>query len=106
VFVLDTLTGVLRGARLNNQTGTFTQHWVHNVAADFQVTFKNPEFDISVGTAQLTAAGSQPARGVIYIGEKTTGVVAAYGFRVPRGNGNVAPLELIRLSNFRFRPQV
>lgn len=105
VFILDHLTGILRGGRLNNQTGSFSHQFLHNVAADFQVAAgeRNPEFCIVSGSVQLNAVGNQPARGAIYIAEKTSGVVAAYGFPLPRGRGANGFLPMNRIDNFSFR---
>ncbi|MEO2033362.1 MAG: hypothetical protein ABGZ35_14895 [Planctomycetaceae bacterium] len=105
VFILDHLTGILRGGRLNNQTGTFTHQFLHNVAADFQVDLGggSPDYCIVSGSAQLNSLGNQPSRGAIYIAEKNSGVVAAYGFALPRGRGAAGLLPLNRLDNFSFR---
>ncbi|MCH2200783.1 MAG: hypothetical protein MK102_02340 [Fuerstiella sp.] len=105
VFILDHLTGILRGGRLNNQTGTFTHQYAHNIAADFQTNRgqTNPEYCIVSGTTQLNGQGNQPARGAIYVAEKNSGVVAAYSFALPRGPGINRLLPLVRLDNFSFR---
>ena len=105
VFILDHLTGILRGGRLNNQTGTFTHQYVHDIAADFQADRgqTNPEYCIVSGTTQLNAQGNQPARGAIYVAEKNSGVVAAYSFALPRGRSVNGLLPLRRIDNFSFR---
>ena len=105
VFVLDHLTGILSGGRLNPQTGTFSHQYRHNIAADFQVPpgQKNPEYCIVSGSAQLNTRGNQPSRGAVYIAEKNSGVVAAYGFALPRGLGSEGALPMSRIHNFRFR---
>ena len=105
VFILDHLTGILRGGRLNNQTGTFTHQYVHDVAADFQSNLgqTTPEYCIVSGATQLNGQGNQPARGALYIAEKNSGVVAAYSFTLPRGRGASGLLPLIRIDNFSFR---
>ena len=105
VFILNHLTGILRGGRLNNQSGRFTHQYVHNVAADFQVreTQRNPEYCIVSGPAQLNAVGNQPSRGAIYIAEKNSGAVIAYGFAMPRGPGVAAPMPLMKIDFFNFR---
>lgn len=105
VFILDHLTGILRGARLNNQTGTFSHQYMHNVAADFQVGLGggSPEYCIVSGSAQFNSRGNQPSRGAIYIAEKNSGVVAAYGFVMPRGLGVDGLMQMNRIDNFSFR---
>lgn len=105
VFVLNHLTGVLRGAALNNATGTFTHHYVHNVAADFQsaVATPEPKYAIVSSFATFQSSGNaQPANGVIYIGELSSGAVIAYGFALPRGRGQAAPVGMTKLDYFQF----
>lgn len=110
VFVLNHLTGVLRGAALNNTTGTFTHHYIRNVAADFQTAAATPEpkFAIVSASANLRSSGtSQPANGVIYIGELSSGAVIAYSFNLPRGNRPVpGPLEVVKMDFFTFAESV
>ncbi len=106
VFVLDHLTGVLRGGWLNSRSGTFSHNYLRNVAADFQVNPATPEpkYAIVSGMTNLQGAGgNQPANGVIYIGELTSGAVIAYGISMPRGNGAAGPLEIVRIGGFPFR---
>ena len=108
VFVLDHLTGILRGGFLNNQTGIFSHQYVYNVAADFQVNAGSrnakTKYAIVSGRANIGAAGrNQPAHGVVYVAEKNSGSVIAYGFGMPRGRGSAAPLPVQRLAYFNFR---
>ncbi len=105
VFILDHLTGILRGGRLNNQTGKFAHQYVHNVAADFQVAVgqRNPEYCIVSGPVQLISRGNQPSKGAIYIAEKNSGAVIAYGFALPRGRGVPVPMSLTKIDFFNFR---
>ena len=109
VFVLDHLTGVLRGGVVSNQTGGFAFTYARNVAADFQVNPATPEPKYSMvgGPIQLRASGgNQPANGVLYVAELTSGGVIAYGFSVPRGRGSAVPMELVRIDGFAFREPV
>jgi len=106
IFVLDHLTGVLRGGVLNAQTGQFSFTYLHNVAADFQLNPATPEpkYSIVGGPASLRASGGNtPANGVLYVAELTSGAVIAYGFAAPRGRGAAAPLPLFRIDGFSFR---
>jgi hypothetical protein len=105
VFILDHLTGILRGGRLNSGTGSFTHHYLRSIAADFQVRAgqKSPEYCIVSGSAQFNAGGNQPARGALYVAEKTSGAVIAYGFGLPRGRGNGGPMPLTKIDFFNFR---
>lgn len=109
VFVLDHLTGVLRGGVLNQQTGGFATTYLHNVAADFQINPATPEpkYSIVGGPATMRAAGGNlPASGVIYVAELTSGGVLAYGFAAPGRRGGGAPLPLVRLDGFSFREAI
>lgn len=109
IFVLDHLTGVLRGGLLSAQTGGFTFTYLRNVAADFQINPATPEpkYSMVAGPLNLRASGgNQPANGVVYIAELTSGVCIAYGFAQPRGRGSAVPLEMVRLDGFQFREAV
>ncbi|MCA9050460.1 MAG: hypothetical protein KDA89_17105, partial [Planctomycetaceae bacterium] len=88
VFILDHLTGVLRGAYLNSQAGGFSHTYLRNVAADFQLNPSTPEpkYCIVSGNANVTGGrGNQPANGLVYVAELTSGTVVAYGFTKPQG---------------------
>jgi hypothetical protein len=102
VFVLDHATGIMRGGQLNNTTGVFSHQFVHNVGADFEVPAGEqiPSYVVVSGSAQTRGQGAQ---GAIYIAEKNSGVVAAYGFLQPRGRGSLSPAQMVRLSAFNFR---
>lgn len=109
VFILDHLTGILRGGVLNAQTGGFSHTYLRNVAADFQVNPATPEpkYSLVGGPINLrSSGGSQPANGVLYVAELTSGAVVAYGFAQPRGRGAAGPLELMRIDGFSFREAV
>ena len=104
VFVLDFLTGQLKGAVLT-KTGRFTHFYVRNIAADFQVNpDATPHYAIVTGNAQLPSQGrSTWATGVIYVAELTTGRVAAYGFPFNEANRAVPAVALAPLDRFQFR---
>jgi len=109
VFVLNHLTGVLSGSAINVQTGKFGYSFLHNVAADFQTSIKTPEpkYAIVSGTANLRATGAgQPAFGVIYIGELSSGGVIAYGFQRPNTRNVGAVMPLVKLDYFKFSESV
>ncbi len=106
VFILDHLTGILRGGVLNSQNAKFTHTYLRNIAADFQLNPATPEpkYSIIGGPVNLrSSGGNQPANGVLYVAELTSGAVAAYGFAIPRGRGSAEPRELVRLDAFAFR---
>ena len=108
VFVLDFLTGSLRGAVLSNQSRGFQAVWEANVLADLtkSVTVlnvkikaennvrikkglparpevqvpQNPRFMLVTGLTDMRrgAARLRPSRSAIYVAEATTGMVLAY----------------------------
>lgn len=109
VFVLDHLTGNLRGGVLSDQTGKFAFTYFRNVAADFQVNpaTPDPKYAIVAGPMDARGAGgAQPAKGVVFVGELTSGSVIAYGFAQPRGRGSAVPLELVPLDRLVYREAV
>lgn len=106
VFFLDFLTGNLRG-RVLNRVGAFTIFYEHNVMQDLQIAAgKNPRFLMVTGTANLQRRGGsmQLGQSVLYVGEVTTGNVAAYA--IPWNNAarnaarpiqqNVVPLDMTK----------
>jgi hypothetical protein len=102
VFVLDHLTGVMRGGFMGNN-GTFTHQYTYSVAADFRVNPATPEpkYVIVSGEVNLRASGqAQPARGMLYVGELTSGAVIAYAFTMP---SNRTPPVISKQSFFQFR---
>lgn len=105
IFVLDFLTGTLRGAVLNEQNATFTQFYLRNVAQDFQVDpKKEPHYAIVTGVANINARpGFQAANGVIYVAELSSGKVIAYGFPYVVSRIPLPPVQLIPLSTLQFR---
>ena len=104
VFVLDFLTGQLKGAVLG-KVGRFTHFYYRNVAADFSVDpSATPHYAFVTGTAQLTSQGRVTmASGVIYVGELTSGKVVAYGFPYNDTNRVMAPVPLSPMHTFPFR---
>ena len=85
VYVLDCLTGELRGAALSKQNAKFNAFFVGNVAHDLNVDqAKNPRYMMVTGIADLVRVGGAriaPSKSILYVGEITTGKVAAYGIR-------------------------
>ena len=109
VFVLNHLTGVLTGSSINVQTGKFGYSYLHNVAADFQTAAKTPEpkYAIVSGPANLRSSGGvQPAVGIIYIGELSSGGVIAYGFPRPNARNAGTVMALVKLDYFKFSESV
>jgi len=109
VFVLNHLTGVITGGVLYNQTGKFGYRFLHNVAADFQTSAKTPEpkFAIVSGIVNLRDTGGiQPAFGVIYVAELSSGAVIAYAFARPNTRNVGAVMPLVKLDYFKFSESV
>lgn len=104
VFVLDFLTGQLRGSVMDPRTGKFTVLYARNVAADFQVNPNEPgTYAIVSGRTNLTAQGGfQPASSCIYIAELTSGKVVGYSF--PAKGPRAA--ALMPMDAFQFREAV
>jgi hypothetical protein len=107
VFVMDFLTGQLKGAVLA-KTGRFSHFYYRNIAADFQVDpAATPHYAIVQGNAQLPSQGRLTmATGVIYVGELTSGKVLAYGFPYNDTNAPVGPFPLAPMDTFAFRDAV
>ena len=109
VFVLNHLTGVLTGAAIYPQSGKFGYSFLHNVAADFQASSKTPDpkYAIVTGPVSLrSTGGAQPALGVIYVGELSSGGVIAYGFQRPNSRNVGTILNLVKLDYFKFAESV
>lgn len=104
IFVLDFLTGQLTGAILNNKTGTFTYRCSRSIANDFKVDPKaEPHYAIVTGSANLPNKGNaNPASGVIYIGELSSGQVICYSFPY-RFTNRPTVVPLTKLAWFPFR---
>lgn len=103
IFVLDFTTGRLLGAAYNTQTGSFTHSYARNVAADFKVA-EGAQYVIVPGLANLrTTAGGPPARGVLYIGELTSGLVSMYAFPYVQSARQLPPQQLQLLAQLPWR---
>jgi len=105
IFVLDFLTGSLKGAVMNRQAGAFTSFYFRNLAADFQLDpKKEARWSIITGQAQLAArGGASPAQSVIYVGELTTGKINCYGFSWRETPRPTPPQPLTPVAMFPFR---
>lgn len=108
IFLLDSITGELKGAALN-QKGAFTTLFSANVAAGLQLdATAKPRYLLVSGNANFRGGASgnaRPASSVLYVAEMTSGKVVAYG--IPWSNQRLAgnfPLQLI--GGFSFRGDV
>ncbi len=111
VYVLDVVTGELKGGVLNVRTGRFmTAYTYSNVAKDVGADgVKNPHYLMVTGEAQQTqgyGGNGRIGRSVLYIAESNTGTVACYAapWSPARATAtNVASASLIYLDHFQFR---
>ena len=105
VFVLDFLTGQLQGGVLNGKAGKFQYTYNRNIAGDFNIDPNaEPHYAIVAGRANLTNTGRvQPAQGVVYIAELSSGRVAAYMFPYSASNRASAMVPMVPLDSFPFR---
>jgi hypothetical protein len=107
VYVLDTVTGNLKAAVLNLQTGKFMSFFEHDVKNDLAVSVKNPKYLMVTGAADLRRGlAGQIGSSVLYVAEVTSGQVAAYGMPWTSGRANMAaPFKgpFILLDGFKFR---
>ncbi len=106
VYLLDFITGDLRGAVLGINTRTFLTVYQHNVSADFG-NVKNPKYLMISGTADVRRQMAVPIGGsVIYIAEMTSGRLACYAVPWVPGRSNFnTPLksDFLLLDGFKFR---
>ena len=112
VYILDVVTGELRGGVLNIRSGRFTTGYSYsNVAKDLQADgVKNPKYLMVTGEFQTTqgfgGANGRVGRAVVYIAETNSGNVAAYA--VPWTSGRLAAANPVKatmqlLDVFQFR---
>lgn len=106
VFVLDFLTGTIRGAVLNEQSSQFTQFYYRDLAQDFKVDpKKEPSYAMVTGVANINARpGFQASNCVIYVAELSSGTVAAYSFPYTVARVRLPPVQMVVLDTFPFRP--
>lgn len=110
VFVLDFLTGRVWGGALGrsgNRSG-FLQIYHRNVADDFKINPNaEPFYAISTGTADIpNVSGVQYASSVLYVGEMTSGKVAAYAIPFRITNRKIPVQPMIPVDFFSFREAI
>ena len=105
IFVLDFLTGSLKGAALNIQTGKFTTFYYRNVAQDFRVDPKvEAHYSIVSGMGAMAGhAGYAPASSVLYVGELRSGRIICYSFPVRNSPIPLPAIPLVPIDVFQFR---
>lgn len=110
IFFLDYLTGDLKGAALNPNTGKFTAFFGANVANSLGVDItKNPRYLLVSGIANFRRGNGngQLGNSALYVGELTSGKVVAYGIPWLRAARNAAMqptvVPLLPLDSYQFR---
>jgi hypothetical protein len=106
IFVIDYLTGQVKGGMVNPRMGKFTNFYFRNVAADFNVDPKaEPHYAMVSGTRgqNIGQAGRTLAAGTIYVAELTSGKVVAYTFPYVELRQPAAPVQMTPMDTFQFR---
>ena len=104
IYVLDSLTGDLKGAVLNPSTRKFGVIYEYNILKDFAAAgVKSPKFMMVTGDMDpRRGVGKVPlGRDAIYVYESSSGTMAAYG--VPWGQGVPAASPFVPLDRMKFR---
>jgi hypothetical protein len=112
VYILDVVTGEIKGAALNIRNGHFvTAYTYSNIAKDLNADgVKNPKYLMVTGEA-FTALGygggnHTTGRAVVYVAEVNSGWVACYAapWTANRATANnIMSTSLVLLDRFQFR---
>ncbi|HLJ09887.1 MAG TPA: hypothetical protein VKU82_01800 [Planctomycetaceae bacterium] len=104
IFILDFLSGQLKGAVLSRQVGGFVSFYYRDLSKDFGVDPEaDPHYCMVTGYAQMpNQGGFSMASGVLYVGELTSGKVAAYAFPW-KETGTGGPVALVPLDSFPWK---
>ncbi|MCG8586991.1 MAG: hypothetical protein MI757_19980 [Pirellulales bacterium] len=111
LFILDHLTGDLRGLLLNVRTGKFNSFYQYNVVEDLGTAMvKNPKYVLLTGGAAFRDGIGSPrtrlSRSAVYVAELDSGVVAAYAVPWAPGHqqfGRTTKTSFIALDRAKFR---
>ncbi len=109
VFVIDYLTGELKGAMVNPRLGKFTNFYYRSLAADFNVDPKaEPHYALVTGIRgqNIGTAGVSAAAGTVYVGELSSGKVIAYSFPYRELRAPAPPIQMTPTDLFQFREPV
>jgi hypothetical protein len=109
VFVIDYLTGQLKGGMVNPRMGVFTNFYFRNLAADFNVDPKaEPHYAMVAGARgqNIGQAGRTLSAGTIYVAELTSGQVVAYTFPYVELRKVAPPVQMTPMDKFQFREPV
>jgi hypothetical protein len=111
LFILDHLTGDLRGLLLNVRTGKFLSFYQYNVMEDLGTAkVKNPKYVMLTGHAAFRDGIGTPrarlSRSAVYVAELDSGVVAAYAVPWAPGHqqfGATTKTSFVALDRAKFR---
>lgn len=110
VFVLDGVTGELKGWVMNTRAPRFFAMFTHNVLEDFGLTGEvktPPKFTMVTGAHQFQRNVGDFGNCIIYVAEVNTGKMCAYGLPWPRNIRNatarLSPQTFARLDAVGFR---
>lgn len=109
VFVIDYLTGQLKGGMVNPRIGKFTNFYFRNLAADFNVDPKaQPHYVMVSGNRgqSIASSGNTLSSGTLYVGELTSGKVVAYVFPYRELRAPAPPVQILPADVFQFREPV
>jgi len=104
VFVLDFLTGQVRGFALDRTANRFMWIYSRSVAQDFGVDPNKPaRYALVSGMAQATGRGGASfAPSYIYVAELSSGRVQAYAIPYRSGQRGSTPIQLVPVPNLQF----
>ncbi|WP_437185934.1 hypothetical protein SH668x_003060 [Planctomicrobium sp. SH668] len=109
VFILDGVSGRLIGGGYSTAANRIAHSWARNLALDFK-TGSKAQYVMVSGQANIAQAGAgggaQPASGVVYVAELTSGLCNMYGFYYPASNVVLPTQELIPIGSFPWRQAV
>jgi hypothetical protein len=109
VFILDDVTGDLKGAALNVQMRRLYTGFEYNVLRDLPApSSKNPKYRIVSGIANIrqNIQAGPLANSVLYVAEVNSGQMAVYGIPWLSGRANAAmqvKTTLVLLDRWQFR---
>jgi len=104
VFILDFLTGQLKGAALNRQIGRFASFYFRDLSKDFEVDGDaDPHYCMVSGYSQMPNQNNvSMASGMLFVGELTSGKVAGYSFPW-KETGTPGPIPLQPMDVFQWK---
>lgn len=111
VYVLDVVTGELKGGVLNTRTGKFVTYYTYSdVGKDLHAdSVKNPKYLMVTGEAQATqgyGSNGRIGRAVVYVAEVNSGWVACYAAQWNPSRAaatNIVTTALLPMDRFQFR---